>query len=58
VDGVVRVSDVPDGKGRSYLIERALDSKAELEGVVTDYLDQAERLAAVPMSAATVEVPE
>jgi hypothetical protein len=44
VDGVVRVIDRPaSGAGRSYLIERGLTSKAELDGLVADYLDVSSR---------------
>ena len=59
IDGVVRVSDVPRaGTGRSYLIERELDTKAELDALVADYLAEAHRLDAVPMSIApSVEIP-
>jgi hypothetical protein len=39
VCGVVRVSDVPaSGRGRRYLVERELTSKAELDALVADYL--------------------
>jgi hypothetical protein len=42
VCGVVRVSDVPSsGRGRRYLVERELTSRAELEALVADYLAQA-----------------
>jgi hypothetical protein len=48
--GVVRLTDVPaDGSGRRYLIERGLTAMAELEAIVADYLDQAERWDAVPV---------
>jgi hypothetical protein len=47
--GVVRVSDIPaTGNGRRYLVERELESMAELQALVDDYLEQAERWAAVP----------
>lgn len=49
IDGVVRLSDVPaTGHGRAYLIERGLATKAELDGLLADYLQQAERRDAVP----------
>lgn len=50
VDGVVRVTDIPaTGRGRRYLVERGLTSRAELDALVTDYLDQAARWDAVPV---------
>jgi hypothetical protein len=40
--GVVRVSDIPaEGNGRRYLVERGLESMAELQALVDDYLAQA-----------------
>lgn len=51
IDGVVRVSDVPDSaRGRAYLIERELSSKAELDALVAHYLTRASELGTVPMS--------
>lgn len=39
VDGVVRVTDRPaTGAGRSYLVDRGLTSKAELDALVADYV--------------------
>lgn len=39
VDGAVRVIDrVASGAGRSYVIERGLTSKAELDAIVADYV--------------------
>lgn len=56
VDGVVRVSDVPDGtKGRAYLIERELETNTELQGLVADYLARAQELGVVPMAVVPVE---
>jgi hypothetical protein len=55
VNGIVRVSDIPDGKGRAYLIERDLDTKAELDAVVSDYLRRAANLRTVPMAVIPVE---
>lgn len=50
VDGVVRVTDIPaTGHGRRYLVERGLTSRAELDALVNDYLDQAARWDAVPV---------
>ncbi len=43
VDGVVRVTDKPVGAGRSFLVERGLRSKAELDALVSDYVEQSER---------------
>jgi hypothetical protein len=44
VDGVVRVTDKPArGGGRSFLVERGLTSKAELEAIVADYIRESER---------------
>ena len=43
VDGVVRVTDKPVGTGRSFLVERGLTSKAELDALVEDYVEQSER---------------
>ncbi|MFL5844330.1 MAG: hypothetical protein ACJ762_06520 [Solirubrobacteraceae bacterium] len=40
VDGVVRVTDRPaTGAGRSYLVDRGLTSKAELDALVADYIE-------------------
>ncbi len=53
VDGVVRVSDCPaEGHGRAYLIERELehDGNSALQALIADYLDQAHRLAEIPMA--------
>jgi hypothetical protein len=43
VNGVVRVTDKPAGRGRSFLVERGLTSKAELDALVEDYVEQSER---------------
>jgi hypothetical protein len=50
--GVVRVTDVPVGEGRSYLVERELelDGYGALQALIADYLRQADRLDAVPMA--------
>jgi len=51
VDGIVRLTDHPASPGRrAYLVERGLETKSELDGLLTDYLAQAEKLAVVPMS--------
>jgi hypothetical protein len=53
VNGVVRITDVPAyGRSRAYLVERELeqDGYDALKALVSDYLDQAELLADVPMS--------
>lgn len=48
--GVVRVTDIPAaGRGRRYLIDRELTAKTELDGLVADYLDQAQRYGDCPM---------
>lgn len=58
IDGRVRVTDHPAaGRGRRYVIERELESKAELDALVTDYVVQAERWDAVPVSPAWL-IPE
>jgi hypothetical protein len=47
--GVVRLADNPaSGDGRHYVIERELVTMAELEAIVTDYLQQAETWDAIP----------
>ena len=53
VDGVVRVTDLPAlGRGRAYLVERELehDGYDALKALVSDYVEQAELLADVPMA--------
>ena len=55
IDGVVRVTDRPAGKGgRAYLVERGLETKAELDALVADYVAQAEKLNAPPLAARAV----
>jgi hypothetical protein len=57
--GVVRLTDIPaDGHGRRYLIERGLTAMAELEAIVADYLDQADRWHAVPVELCWLERPD
>jgi hypothetical protein len=47
--GVVRLADNPvSGEGRHYVIERELVAMAELEAIVTDYLQQAQTWDAIP----------
>jgi len=47
--GVVRLVDVPaDEDGRRYLIERGLTVMAELEAIVSDYLQQATAWDTIP----------
>jgi hypothetical protein len=47
--GVVRLVDNPAaGEGRHYVIERELVAMAELEAIVTDYLQQAETWNVIP----------
>jgi hypothetical protein len=58
VDGVVRITDNPaSGHGRAYLVERGLehDGHAALMALVADYVHQAQRLAAVPMTVCPLE---
>jgi hypothetical protein len=43
VNGVVRVTDKPVGRGRSFLVERGLTSNRELEAVVADYIRESAR---------------
>jgi hypothetical protein len=43
VDGVVRVTDRPADGGRAFLVERGLTSKAELDALVDDYVEQSEQ---------------
>jgi hypothetical protein len=47
--GVVRLVDNPaSGEGRHYVIERELTTMAELEAIVSDYLQQAHTWDAIP----------
>jgi hypothetical protein len=47
--GVVRLVDNPAScEGRRFVIERELVTMAELEAIVTDYLQQAETWDAIP----------
>jgi hypothetical protein len=50
------VTDRPVGPGgRSYLVERELQTKSELDALVADYLATAQRLQAVPMNEVPLE---
>jgi hypothetical protein len=56
---VVRVTDIPaNGQGRRYLVERELTSNTELEAIVADYLDQAERWDVVPAGRNPIDIPQ
>jgi hypothetical protein len=45
VDGQVALVDAPAGdQGRVYLLERHVDSKVELDGIVSEYAERSERL--------------
>jgi len=50
VERVVQLRDEPAAReGRSLLIEEGLDSMAELEAIVADYLARAQRRGFIPM---------
>lgn len=51
VNGHVRVTDRPadSGSGRSFLITPRVESRAELDALLADYLQQAKRFDAIPM---------
>jgi hypothetical protein len=55
IDGIVRITDRPADKvtttNRAYLVESAVESKAELDAILTDYLNEAARLQVVPAAA-------
>jgi hypothetical protein len=55
IDGRVRVTDRPAGpvdeQHRAHLIENDLESKAELDALVADYLTRARQLQVVPAAA-------
>jgi hypothetical protein len=56
VDGIVRVTDRPVGSGgRSYLVERGLETNGELHALVSDYLAQAAKLGRPPLSICPLE---
>lgn len=51
IDGIVRVTDRPAGSGgRSYLVERGLETNGELQALINDYLQQATKLGQPPLS--------
>lgn len=55
VDGVVRVTDRPARPGgRAYLVERGLQTKAELDALVRDYVAEAQRTGAPPLASCPV----
>jgi hypothetical protein len=44
INGHVAVSDVPAGeRGRVYLVERHVESRAALDGLVADYLAESQQ---------------
>src|SRR4051812_29393959 len=44
INGIVRVTDCPSREaGRAFLVERGLSSKAELDALVRDYIEQSQR---------------
>jgi hypothetical protein len=56
IDGIVRVTDRPESEsGRSYLVERGLETKGELDAVVADYLGQAAKLDCPPVAVCPLE---
>ena len=58
VDGVVRVTDrpaTPGGRRRSYLVERGLQTKDELDALVSDYVAEAQRTGAPPLASCPVD---
>lgn len=56
MDGIVRVTDRSAGAGgRAYLVERELQTKGELNALVADYLQVADRLQEIPMASAPLE---
>ena len=62
VDGLVRVTDRPaTGAGRSYLVERGLTKKAELDALISDYVEISVRrdkpAIVVDLDASAVEPP-
>jgi hypothetical protein len=55
IDGRVRVTDRPAGpvdqQHRAHLVENDLESKAELDALITDYLARAQQLQVIPAAA-------
>jgi hypothetical protein len=60
VDGKVRVTDRPAGtvtaESRAHLVDNDLDSRAELNALVADYLAEAQRLQTIPAVAIPFDV--
>jgi hypothetical protein len=55
--GVVRLTDIPaTGRGRRYLIERELQTRAEVTALVADYLQRAHALHAIPADPTTLDL--
>ncbi len=56
IDGIVRVTDRPaQPPGRSYLVERGLENKAELDALIADYLTTAANVGDVPAAHVPIE---
>ena len=58
INGSVRLVDAPlNGHGRRYIVERELekDGYAALQALVSDYLDQAAKLNAIPLASSPLE---
>ena len=56
VDGVVRVFDRPAAPGgRAYLVERGLETKSELDALISDYLAEADRMGCPPLARCPVD---
>jgi hypothetical protein len=60
VDGKVRVTDRPAGRvtaeNRAHLIDNDLESQAELDALVADYLAEAQRLQTIPAAAIPFDI--
>jgi hypothetical protein len=57
IDGCVKVTDRPaNGAGRSYVVDRELerDGYGALKALVSDYLEQAKELDAIPMASSSL----
>jgi hypothetical protein len=55
--GIVRLTDIPaSGTGRRFLIERELQTRAELVALAGDYLQRAHDLRAIPADPASLEL--
>ena len=56
IDRIVRVTDRPAREGgRAYLVERGLETKAELDALIADYLQQATKLDSPPLAISPLE---